>query len=94
MPADFEAAVPSGDPDYIGALEMWDRFMGILDSGLIWTSSHEGSQLADSPTSDVVSFSSLACMHGSGTLIRVFREGPGAAQRQWRFREHPGLGLK
>ena len=49
MPADFKAAVATGDPDYIGALEMWDRFMGnvqgllkdqgIFENTLVWVSS-------------------------------------------------------
>eukprot|EP00040_Diaphanoeca_grandis_P035796 m.225944 g.225944 ORF g.225944 m.225944 type:complete len:641 (-) comp33473_c0_seq1:242-2164(-) len=59
MPSFFETAVPSGDPDYIGALAQWDVTMGrvknvlskygVANDTLIWITSDNGPHCTESP---------------------------------------------
>ena len=59
MPAYYDGAVSSGDPDYVGALEQWDATMervvnvlqdkGVYDDTLIWITSDNGPHCTESP---------------------------------------------
>lgn len=60
MPSFYESAVSSGDPDYVGALEQWDSFMGrvrtllknkgIFNNTLVWVTSDNGPHCSESPS--------------------------------------------